>query len=143
MAYYSVAFRIYSDDISPGAMTERIGIEPTEVHVIGQDRIPVLRPGGWSTNVWGYEPDYDRSASLEKLLKWLLQDLAPKKERIQHLTREAEAVYHCACFSFISDYPETTAELSPKTLAEMASYGATFSLSHYLCSGDDDDDDTD
>jgi len=141
---FSVAFRFHADHISPEAMTERIGIEPTDVRRVGDKHLP-WRPDGpenqWSSNMWVYDPDYDRSRSLEDQLKSLLVELAPEKERIQHLAREATAVFYCACFS--SDHPETMTELSPETLAEMASYGAMFSLSHYLCSEDDDEDDDD
>jgi len=138
--YYSVALRFYADDISPDAMTERLGIEPTDVRRVGEKRIPV-RPDEpadqWPTNMWSYQPDYDHSMVLEEQLTSLLQDLAPKKERIQLLAREATAVFWYTCFS---SYYSTTTKLSPETLAKIASFGATLSLNHYVT---DEDEDTD
>jgi len=138
--YYSVALRFHSNDVSPDAITEKLGIEPTHVRRVGELRVPSGpdEPANqWATNMWSYQPDYDHSMALEEQLTSLLQELAPKKEAIRYLAREATAIFWYTCFS---SFLATTTKLTPETLTEMASYGARLSLNHYVT---DEDDDTD
>lgn len=129
---YSVSIRFYGEEVSPETITNLLGICPTDVQRRGEEQSPKTRKK-WRSNMWGYQSECDQCTSLEEHLMWIFKKFCSKKEIIQSLSKQVRVILWCACFS--SD-PETTIEITPEALAEMASFHTTLSLSVYATEDD-------
>ena len=135
---YTVELRFYGDTLEPSEISERLNLQPSS-------SCQGIGPGGRKRRpYWGYdghdEEDYQYDwFSLEEGLEFVLRRLHPLQATIIELSQRFDAVWWCGHFQS-SFYGGPT--LSPKLLAELASYGVELNIDTYYHDPADDFDES-
>ncbi|MBF0548383.1 MAG: DUF4279 domain-containing protein [Candidatus Riflebacteria bacterium] len=127
--------RIYGDDLNPDNIAELIGLESTSSQKKGMERINslgrkyIFKLGGWFLS----SEKYVQSKDVRRHLDWLLERLAPVKNRLFEI-QEAVGItmnVNCIWWSAFGDggptlWPEqmqTLAELNLELVFDISFYG--------------------
>jgi Domain of unknown function (DUF4279) len=129
---YTVGLRFFGDTLEPSQITKRLNIQPTTSHnssdnISGKRR----RRPFWDYNGEGEEGFQYEWLSLEQGLDFLLQRLSPVRVAIVDLSQEFEGLWWCGHFQANFDGGPT---LSPRLLAQIASYGLPLFIDNYFSS---------
>lgn len=115
---------IFGTNLTPGEITEQVGILPTST--VHMDQVPIKqRKNPWAyQHKWVYHPQRGVPASLDDKLETLLDDLTPVQEKIAGLAGRAEAMieisYHAHCRWSMGGMV-----LEPETLAQLTALKCT------------------
>lgn len=121
MREYSVAIRIFSKTMTPGSVSEQVGLKPTFERS--------AKPGDKSAreHVWEFEPDYKTAAdNFPGRVAELLDSLAGVEDQLLSLGYEADLVLWAACFT---DEVENTIEIPAELMQRFAVLGISVSVS--------------
>jgi hypothetical protein len=130
---YSVEFRLYGDDLDPAEVSSIIGLQATTSSrgepIGSRPRLPF----------WGFngsdDPQFQEEwQSLEDGLALVSRRLKPHRSVIAGLLDRFDGLWWCGHFQSSFDGGPT---LSPRVLADVASFGCPFFLDNYHA-GDDD-----
>lgn len=130
---YSVAFRLYGEDLDPTEVSSLMGLQATEwsngAPIGKRERLPF----------WGYngsdDPQFQAEwQSLEDALALVSGRLRPYRSTILELCKRFDGIWWCGHFQSSFDGGPT---LSPHVLAEVASFGCPLYLDSYHSVDDD------
>lgn len=90
---------IYPDQVSPHDVTERLGLEPTRLNVVGEEHVNklgrrrVVKINGWFLSSEGHVHSLD----LRRHLDWLLARIAPRADALNDLQSVSGLRMSVAC----------------------------------------------
>jgi hypothetical protein len=127
---YTVEIRFYGDRLDPVEVSQRIHLQPSSslAHSADTSSGRIRRPF-WAYNGEGEEGFLPEWQSLELGLEFLARRLAPLRSTVIELSQSFEGIWWCGHFQASFDGGPT---LSPKILAEIASFGLPLSIDNYF-----------
>ena len=138
MHEYTVELRISGAELVPTTITEALGLEPSLVRQVGEQR-----GAGkvWDQALWGYNgfaADNPKSwTSLEEGLAFVLDKLEPLRNEIEKYKQQYDAVWWCGHFQSSFDGGPM---LSAKLMRRLADFGVDLYLDNYFVDSDSPDD---
>jgi hypothetical protein len=100
-AYIEAAVRVYltirSTTLHPDTITDKVKVNPTRTHLLGEARSPRTPHIRFKENCWYFEPQKSVPGSLENKLKFLLDRLESNRFMIAVLQDECE-ICICICY---------------------------------------------
>ncbi len=131
---YTVEFRIFSETLDPGAITNTLSLQPCQVRRQGSLRADgKIYSGMWAYNGCGdtKSPEW---VSLEEGLTFVLDKIWPRKEAIAGYISNAQLVWWCGHFQSTFDGGP---KLSPFLLGKLGTFGADLFIDNYFSARDD------
>ena len=131
---YTVEIRFYGDNLDPSEISRRMQLEPSgsltrlAANSSGRSRRPF-----WAYNGQGEEGFLLEWQSLEEGLIFLARRLAPIRLTVIDLSQTFEGIWWCGHFQGSFDGGPT---LSPKVLAEIASFGLPLFIDNYFATAE-------
>ncbi len=116
---------IYSGEIDPDVITQRLNIQPSEIDRIGLEHPPnsIGRKRIGKLNTWFLSSeDSIRSKDLRHHLDWLLEKVIPAKDVLKKLQKEPGIKMTISC-SWWSAYGDGGPTLWPKQMGAIADLG--------------------
>ena len=125
---YTVEIRFFGDHLDPQGISRQLNLRASTVGPLGSKKIPV-----WAYNGEGEIGFHAEWASLEPGLEFLIQLLLPARPAILELSKNHKGCWWCGHFQSSFDGGP---ELSPKILADLASFGLPLSIDNYFSNED-------
>jgi hypothetical protein len=122
-------------DVPPDEITEKLGVEPTEVRVKGEERIvgkvsPKIIVN--RENLWTLKSGLPKSAPLEKHVESLLKVIVPSKKNFIEISKECEVQFNCAVYYYEAN---PGISLEKNILKEIAEFNLPLYLDIYCLAG--------
>ena len=132
------SFGITGDDLDLGAITESLGIAPTEVYR-KEDARAVIKEMGLAADTWGYTIPRAECASVSERIGALRRELGDGAGRLAPALegRDANVGVELSVHAVIGDEPDLT--LTRGDLAFLGSMGAELGIDPYLYYPDEGD----
>ena len=110
-------------------LTERLGIEPSDVHDAGERRSAKAAP--YKHGQWSLRSPLAEELELEVHVRWLLDRLLPVRDRVVEILKsDARLRADFYCGLWLEDENEGLT-ITPRTLADMSSLEADLGLDIY------------
>jgi hypothetical protein len=144
--WWKAAFSIFSVKLTPQAITERLGLQPTRTHKMGEPRGFRRKDGSisqsivWKDSAWHLNAPLKRDQNLAEHIKWLLDVLEPKHDIIKALSPECTLIRFFCGFS--SGNGQGGFELDVQTLRRLSKLDIPFVLDLYPPSNMEEDSET-
>lgn len=138
MHVYTVQLRISGKSLDPHEVTRRLGVEPSQIRIVGERR---SRNKVWEESLWCFDGTGDPNvsakewASLEEGLRYVLEKLSPKKGLIRTYAASFDVTWWCGHFQSSFDGGPT---LSVPLLQRLADFGVPLFIDNYFFRSDDD-----
>ena len=94
------------DDITHDEISKALGVNPTKVYIKGQRKHANFSALA-KENGWLFEPDYDRYASFQDKLAFLLQFLTPRTEVIKEYCKKYKCEISCGVYIYFENGEST------------------------------------
>jgi hypothetical protein len=131
---------IYPGELSPHEITKRLGIDPSQVNIAGEERVNRLgRNRRVMINGWFLSSDGQvESRDARRHLDWLLQRLLPRSERLAQLQQMSGIRMSVSC-AWYSRSGHGGPTLWPEQMKALADLNLECSFDIYFLPDDDDD----
>lgn len=138
MHEYTVEFRIHGKDLQVSSVTEALGLAPSLVRKVGEQRGETTK---WEEAMWSYNgfPEAHGSRpwkSLEEGLSFVLENLWPLRNKIDAYKQRCQLVFWCGHFQSAANGGPT---LSPAILKRLGDFGVALFIDNYFCEDEDKD----
>ena len=129
---------IYPEAVSPHEVTERLGLEPTRLNVVGEEHVNrlgrrrVVKINGWSMSSEGRVESLD----VRRHLDWLLEKIGPKAKELLDLQSVPGVKMSVAC-TWYSRSGHGGPTLWPEQMRALADLNLECSFDIYFLPDDD------
>lgn len=131
MHEYTVELRICGKKLDPAAVTADLGLQPTQVRRMGEERGKAKK---WEEAVWSYdgfkqggnEKSWD---SLDEALVFMLRELQPLRSKLEEYKQRHKVILWCGHFQSSFDGGPI---LSPSTLKMLGDFGVELFIDNYF-----------
>jgi Domain of unknown function (DUF4279) len=127
---FTVEIRFYGDRLDPSEISRRMHLDPSgSLTLSAASSSSRTRRPFWAYNGQGQKGFLPEWQSLEQGLAFLVHRLAPVRSTVVDLSKTFEGIWWCGHFQSSFDGGPT---LSPKVLAEVASFGLPLFIDNYF-----------
>jgi len=123
-----VSLVIRGKSLDPDAVSEALGLRPTEVWRLG-DRFPAPAPGKHKDSGWLLKGKPVAGFNLSKHVEALVKQLEPYTERFSRLPKEASLYVKCDVCDY--EFRKSNLSLSRAAVAAVAKLGAEVDIDYY------------
>lgn len=123
----SLTFSVWSEQYSPDQITAQFGISPDRVAIRGLDRVPARAVPG--KHGWHLTAETEQDLPAENVLVQLLARAGTSRDALKRLREGDPELEVRVVIYFDHERSDTSLNLSPTTIADLAELGARLFVS--------------